>query len=184
MKVSFRGRNGAVPAPFKQYAEKRVQRLQRYFRDVQSVQIEQGLERGQHIVELSIAGDSILLRSQERSGDLNAAVDGVVAKLERQVQRFKTRVRRSRQRPGPVKAIGVAKAAAEGSDTIADETPAGIHITRRKRFLMKPMPAEEAARQMELVDHDFFLFVNEETGEVNVLYRRRDGDYGLIEPER
>src|ERR1051325_1033422 len=99
MKLSFRGRNGAVPEPFKQYAEKKVQRLERYFRDVQSVQIEQAAEGGQHIVELSSAGDGILLRSQQRSGDLNAAVDGVVDKLERQVQRFKTRVRRSRQRP-------------------------------------------------------------------------------------
>jgi putative sigma-54 modulation protein len=75
----------------------------------------------------------------------------------------------------------VAASSDEGSDSGETYRP---QITRKKRFMMKPMSAEEAARQMELIDHGFYMFHNEGTGEVNVLYRRRDGDYGLIEPEK
>lgn len=184
MRLQVKVKNGSVPDALKQYAEKKVNKLERYFHAVQSASMEQALERGQHIVELNVEGDGVVLRSEERCSDMYAAVDNVVDKMERQVKRFKMRQRRGHQRPGPVKAV----AAEHVSDAIGDvateeDEVYTLQVTRRKRFPMKPMSAEEAARQMELLDHTFFLFHNEETGAVSVLYRRRGGDYGLIEPE-
>jgi len=185
MRINITDKDGTASDAIKQYAEKKVRKLERYFRNLESVEIEQTTERGQHIVELNVEGDGVFLRSEERCNDLYAAVDNAVDKMERQVKRFKTRVRRVHQRPGPVKET-VAELAAHlsvGEAEEAEEAPYVPHIARRKRFPMKPMSGEEAARQMELLGHEFFLFLNEETGEYSVLYKRRDGAYGLIEPE-
>lgn len=184
MRINIVDKNGTISEVVRQHAEKKLRKLERYFRNLQSVEIEQTTERGQHVIELNVEGDGVFLRSEERCNDLYAAVDNAVDKLERQVKRFKTRIRRVHQRPGPVKeAVAELTTGLEGEETEEEDTPYAPLITRRKRFPMKPMSGEEAARQMELLGHDFFLFQNEETGQYNVLYRRRDGDYGLIEPE-
>jgi putative sigma-54 modulation protein len=183
MQLSVRSRNGAVQDAFRDYAQKKVSKLERYFTRVDSARLEQAVERGMHIVELNVEGDGVFLRSEERCNDMYAAVDNAVEKLERQVVRFKGRKRHGRQRPGPVKESAAALAE-DAVSTEPDEESGEDHeirITRRKRFPMQPMQAEEAALQMELTDHDFFLFQNENTGNVNLLYRRRKGDYGLIE---
>jgi putative sigma-54 modulation protein len=187
MRLNVKSKNGPVTDALRQYAEKKVKKLERYFRRIDTAELEQEIERGQHIVELSLEGDGVFLRSEERCNDIHAAIDNVVEKLESQVKRFKTKARRGHQRPGPVKEVGaeLASSLESGETDESEEEGEGYRprIVRRKRFPMKPMPAEEAARQMELLDHSFFLFMNVETGNVNVLYRRRDGDYGLIEPE-
>src|SRR5437867_4102796 len=103
MRIKVKSRNGAVPEAIKSYAEKKVQKLERYFRRLQTVEMEQESERGLHTFELSMHGDGVSLRSQERCSDPYAAVDGVVEKMERQIQRFKNRLRHEHQRPGPVK---------------------------------------------------------------------------------
>jgi putative sigma-54 modulation protein len=184
MDIQLKSRNGAVPDRLKAYAEKKFNKLGKYFRKVNSVSMEQALERGLHRVELVVEGDGVFLRSEDRCNDMFAAVDNVVNKMETQIKRFKNRLRHDHQRPGPVKAA-VAKAIAQQTAKVEGEEPEPFspRIIRRKRFPMKPMSAYEAAHQMELVSHDFFLFHNEDTGDVNVLYRRKDGDYGLIEPE-
>ena len=171
MRINVKTRNGIVPDSLKQYAEKKVRKLSRYFHSIQDVDVLEATERGQHIVEIDLVGDGVHLRSHERAGDLNAAVDNAVDKMERQLKRFKSKLRTSHDKEGPV------------ADTEAPETRLHPQIHRRKRHLMKPMSPEEAARQMELLDHDFFLFQNEVSGDANVIYRRRDGSYGLIEPE-
>ena len=184
MNIQIKGRNGAVPDALRSYAEKKVGKLSKYFRSVQSAAVEQALERGLHRVELMVEGDGVFLRSEDRCNDMFAAVDNVVDKMERQIKRFKNRLRHDHQRPGPIKeAVAEAVANSRAVDHEEEGEPYSPRIIRRKRFPMKPMSAYEAAHQMELVSHDFFLFHNEETGEVNVLYRRKDGDYGLIEPE-
>src|SRR5258708_10502033 len=180
MRINVKGKNGAIPDGFKKYAEKKVTKLGKYFRNVQSAALEQSLERGLHRVELIVEGDGVFLRSEDRCNDMMAAVDNVVDKMETQIKRFKTKMRHDHQRPGPVKA---AVAVAATADLNGESEPFVPRIKRRKRFLMKPMSPVEAAQQMELVSHNFFLFHNQETGDVNLLYRRNDGDYGLIEPE-
>src|SRR5437588_13079924 len=105
MRLTIKAKNGAVPDKVREYAEKKVNKLDRFFGSVQSATMEQSAERGQHILQLSLEGDGVHLRSEERSGDLHAAVDAVVDKMERQVKRFKTRRIRGHQRPGPFKAL-------------------------------------------------------------------------------
>jgi putative sigma-54 modulation protein len=185
MRLTVRSRNGAVPEKLKLHAEKRVAKLEKYFRSIQSVELLNASERGLQIVEINLEGDGIYLRSEERNSDLYVAVDAAVDKMERQIKRFKQRVRRIKQRPGPVKEVGAEKAAVAlaALQESGEEEGHLPRIVRQKRFPVKPMSAEEAAAQMELVDHDFFLFLNEDNGTVSVLYRRRDGDYGLIESE-
>ena len=190
MQLNVRSRDGAVQEKFREYAQKKVARLERFFTRIDSARLEQSVERGLHIVELNLEGDGVFLRSEERCNDMYAAVDNAVDKLERQVVRFKGRKRDGRHRPGPVKeyaerarqageSAGPEEGSAESGDGSADEHE--FRITRRKRFPMQPMSAEEAARQMELTDHDFYLFQNGNNGDVSLLYRRRTGDYGLIE---
>jgi len=180
MRLTIRGKSEPIPESLQRYAEKKLAKLDRLFRRIEEAEIHHAFERGMHIVELTMLGDNVDLRSEERSSDLHAAVDSAIEKIERRVKRFKTRVRDDHRRPSPDKSLDLSEELAPAIEE--DETPAP-RIVRRKRFPIKPMPADEAARQMELSDHDFFLFLNEETGAYSVMYRRRDGNYGLIEPE-
>jgi len=186
MRLNIRGRSGQVPVGLREYAEKRVAKLDKLFRDLQDVQIIQNFERGQHTVELTVEGDGATLRSEVRAAEAQNALDTAVDKLERQITRFKTRIRTGHRRPHPEKEpIPTAEVAAEeaAAEATVEGEEAPLVIIRRKRFPIKPMPPEEAAREMELSDHDFYMFLNEDTDTFNVLYRRRDGGYGLIEPE-
>lgn len=161
----------------RQYAEKKLHKLTKHFRHEPDIQFTQGFERGQHIVEVTLNGDGILIRSQERQGDLRAAVDGVVEKLEAQLKRFKGKRVHDHRRPSAIKTEAEADLASEEPDTFAPR------IVRRKNFPMKSMTAEEAAREMEMLGHNFFVFLDEDTNRIGVLYKRHSGDYGLIEPK-
>src|ERR1044071_8136864 len=135
MLINVKGRNGAVPDAFKSYAQKKVSKLGKYFRNVQSVAMEQNLERGLHRVELMVEGDGVLLRSEDRCNDMFAAVDNVVDKMEVQIKRFKNRIRRGHQRPGKVKkAVAASGGLAETSSPEEDHEHFVPRITRRKRF--------------------------------------------------
>jgi putative sigma-54 modulation protein len=155
----------------RQYLEKKLGKLNRHFRREPEAQFTQGFERGLHLVEVTLNGDDIVLRSQQRNGDLRAAIDSAVHKLETQLTRFKSKRVDGHRHPSPL------RAEEEGEE---DFQP---RIVRRKNFPMKSLSPEEAARQMELLSHNFFVFLNEETHRVAVLYRRESGDYGLIEPD-
>ena len=183
MLISVKTRNGVVSDALKQHVDRKFQKLEKFFHHIESAEMEVSHIRGIQVVEFSIKGDSITLRSEERCNDLNIAVDNALNKMEKQIKNFKARVRRSHQRPGPVKETAAEKSAITLLDEPDENEFQPLVISRRKRFPMKPMPPEEAAIQMELLDHDFFLFLNDETGTVNFLYRRQDGDYGIIEPE-
>src|SRR5258706_5410204 len=101
MRLTVRSRNGVVSDKLKAHAEKRVAKLERYFDRIQSVELLNGAERGLQIVEINLEGDGLFLRSEERSSDLYAAVDTAVDKLERQIKRFRQRIKQSRRHPGP-----------------------------------------------------------------------------------
>lgn len=155
----------------RQYLEKKLGKLTRHFHREPEAQFTQGFERGQHLVEVTLNGDDILLRSQERNGDLRAAIDSAVHKLETQLVRYKSKRVDGHRQPSPLRTE---------IESVEEFQP---RIARRKNFPMKSMSPEEAARQMELLSHTFFVFLNDETQRVAVLYRRESGDYGLIEPE-
>lgn len=182
MRVTVKGRNVQVTDALKAYAEKKLQKLTKYFNNIKEAEVTQSIQRNWHIVEVLVEGDGVFLRSEERSGDMYASIDAAVDKLEKQLERFKGKLL---AHPRPSEAAAVKEGATTPlEEPSEEETEEGLPtVVKTKRFAIKPMTAEEAALQMELLNHDFFVFLNAETEQVNVLYRRKDGNYGLIEPE-
>jgi len=176
MQVSVRSKNLELTAALREYTEKKVNKLEKYFEGLEKADAIATLsvERGRHIVDVTISLGHVLLRAEERSSDMYASIDLVAEKLEKQVIRYKDRVQRKREHQAAV-AAGVATSDEWG----AQDRP---RIVRSKAFEFKPMDVEEAILQMDLLGHDFFVFVNAKTEKVNVVYKRKNADYGLIEP--
>ena len=188
MQIAVKGRNIPMTEALEQYATKKVERISKFFDDGQSVsraEVELIHERNPSISEPEIADatlfiDGTVLKAREASADMYASIDRMSDKLERQVRRY--RGRQLDRWHGQRKRHALAEA---GPVVIEDEEEEReARIVRTKQFQMKPMSPEEATLQMELLDHTFFVFTNADTGEINVVYRRRDGNYGLIEPAR
>src|SRR5262249_20289597 len=162
------------------YAEEKLGKLERQLDDPR-VELELAVEKNPSIAENQVAEATIwtkgpVLRAREASPDMRSSIDQLVEKLERQVKRYPTRGRDRRRR-----AARAAGPEATGDvTTVEDALP---EIVKTKHFALNPLSAEEAVLQLELVGHDFFVFRNAASEAVNVVYRRRDGGYGLIEPQ-
>jgi putative sigma-54 modulation protein len=200
LEITFTGRNVEVTRPLRQYAAKRLSKLDKYFgeRPVDA-EVRMSVERKRHVVEVTIPLGGMLLRGEVASADMYASIDLVVDKLERQIHKFKTRLNRKLRKDSTLLAAAGAAASlaaspegAEGAPEAPAAEPSGeegirggeeFPVVRRKRFAVKPLPVDEAILQMNLLGHDFFVFRNAESEEINVVYRRQDGSYGLIEPE-
>lgn len=178
MRIIVRGKNMEVTDALQRYAEKKVEKLEKYFQNIKEAIVTQSTQRNWHIVEVMLEGDGIVLRGEERSDSMYASIDQVVEKLEKQVKRFKSKLTERVHPEQPPKEI-----AATMPTPLEAPVEVAPRIVRTKRFPLEPMPPEEAAMQMEMLGHDFFMFLNAETEQVNVIYRRQDGNYGLIEPE-
>lgn len=180
MRITVKGKNMPVSDALQRYAEKKVDRLGKYFQNLKEAIVTTSTQRNWHIVEVMLEGDGIILRGEERSDNMYASIDLVVEKLESQVKRFKGKLA-ERAHPGEPPKEHVATVPIEQEEVSAPEgLPA---IVRSKRFPLKPMPPDEAAMQMELLNHDFYIFLNADTDQVSLIYKRHDGNYGLIEPE-
>lgn len=183
MKIMTYAKNVEVTSSLKEYAEKKVQKLEKYFENEPiEVNITFEVEKERHIVEVTAYVGGLILRGEEETGDLYASVDGVMEKLERQVHKYKTKINKKLiEKEQEIQEEYREKRRKEvlSQNEEEDFEP---NIVRTKRFAVKPMNVEEAVMQMDLLDHDFFVFSNAETEEVNVVYKRKDGDYGLIEP--
>jgi putative sigma-54 modulation protein len=172
-----KGKNVEVTDSIREYAEEKLSKLGRQLADPTRVELELAVERNpsisqNHVAEATIWTKGPILRAREASADHKVSIDQLVDKLERQVKRYREK---RRPRRGTLPEAGIPE------DGIpVDEEPT---IVKSKRFAVKPMSPEEAVLQLELVGHDFFVFQNAETSDVNVVYRRRDGAYGLIEPQ-
>lgn len=178
MRINTRGKNMEVTPALQDYLEKRLGKLEKYFESDIEANITMSIARESHIVEVTISIDGLLLRGEEVSPDMYASVDSVVDKLERQIHKHKTKINRKLRQQG-VKELSEQLAPVPVEEE-EEETEPGI--VRTKRFVMKPMQVEEAILQMDLLGHSFFVFNNAETEELNVIYKRKDGNYGLIEP--
>ncbi len=177
MQVVVKGRNIEVTDALREYAVKKVQKIEKYFRsNHMNAQVTLGVEKGLHIVDVTVQVDGLLVRGEEKTGNMYASIDGVIDKIERQIRKYKTKINRKLRQQG----AKLNEAAFDNGEIKVEEEP---KIVKTKRFAIKPMSLEEAAMQMELLGHDFFVFSNAESEEINVLYRRKDGNYGLIEPE-
>ncbi|WP_028988231.1 ribosome hibernation-promoting factor, HPF/YfiA family [Thermicanus aegyptius] len=182
MDFLIRGENIEVTPALKDYVEKRMSKLDKYFeydRDIEATVTLKVYKDG-HRVEVTIPLTGLLLRAEDKSEDMYASIDNVVDKLERQVRKYKTRVNRKLRESDGLK--GAIYINGNGKTENPDEEEE-LEIVRTKRFNLKPMDAEEAILQMNLLGHNFFVFQNVDTNEVSVVYKRKDGRYGLIEPE-
>lgn len=176
MEVHVRGRNIEVTDALKDYVTKRLGKLNKYIENLGDAQVTLTVERGFHRVEVTIPINGMILRGEETTGDMYASTDLVVDKLEKQIEKYKGKL----QKRGARFAEGQRAAVAPVTQKEEEEGP---KLVRTKRFAIKPMPVEEAILQMNLLGHSFFVFSNAETEQVNVVYKRKDGNYGLIEPE-
>lgn len=166
----------SVTPALKEYVEKRIGKFEKYFQGgLREAIVTLVVERELHRVEVTIPLNGYILRGEEETTDMYTSIDNVVEKLESQVRKYKTRINKQ------VKNLSVLDLVP--NNTTAKEEQAEPKIVRTKRFAVKPMAEEEAILQMELLGHSFFVFLNAETEEVNVIYKRKDGNYGLIEPE-
>jgi putative sigma-54 modulation protein len=180
MQLQVKGRNLEVSEAIRSYAEQKLAKIERQLEDPR-VELELAVERNpsisaNHVAEATIWTRGPVLRAREASSDMHASIDQLVEKLERQVTRYRTQGRSRRRKEARANGPGPAatSVAAEG------EAPA---LVKTKQFAVTPLTPEEATLQLELIGHDFFVFRSAESGEVNVVYRRRDGQYGLIEPQ-
>lgn len=185
IEVVVTGRNIDVPADLQSYAQKKLGRLDRYLDNIMELRVEMSARKAKsaedrQVVQATLVTGGTLLRAEERSSDMYAAIDAVADKLFRQVRRYKERRnRKGRVRGERPAAVVVEQALAE--DVEEEEEEEEITFERIKRFDLRPMSPTEAVEQMELLGHDFFAFLNGDTHEVNVTYRRADGGYGLLE---
>lgn len=184
MDVLLKVRHGEVPETVRKYAESRIAKLSHYLGGLDSASVEISEEHTRRaadrwIVEVTAHAHGRILRAEERAGDARRAVDAAHDVMVRQLERLKTQVYRS-QLPRRARAEAVPPSVQAVPD---EDDEAEGQIVRVKSFVVKPMPPEEAAEQMELLGHAFYLFVDATTERCAVIYKRRDGQYGLIAPE-
>jgi len=183
MRYSVRGDHLEVTTALRDYVEKKLNRMEKYFEaplTSDEVNVKLSVEKDLQAVEVTISLPGILLRAEERHSDMYAAIDLVVDKLERQIRKHKTRANRKIRQEGSKRDL-FRMDFAPGTSPFDEEED--FELVRTKRFNLKPMGVEEAILQMNLVGHNFFVFSNMDSQRVNVVYRRDDGRYGLIEPQ-
>jgi putative sigma-54 modulation protein len=185
--VQIHSRDLSLSPRLREYVEKKVSRLDHYLPTITEARVDLAEERSarsaadREVAQLTVWARGVMLRAEERKDDIFAAVDAVLDKMQRQISRYKGKHWHSRH-PGANEAAAVAEAEAGPEAEVDDEPPASV--VRRKRFPLAPMNEVEAIEQMVLLGHEsFFVFYNADTNRVNVLYRRKNGDYGLIDPE-
>ena len=181
--IEITGRNMEVTDRLEDYVTKKVSKLDRYLNNIDEAHIDLAYAKSarsasdRQVAQLTIRGKGFILRSEERSDDIYSAIDTALDRMQRRIERYKGKRNRGR---------GDGRSAAEVAPfpEIEEEETDVPMIARRKHFVVSPMDEEEAIEQMILLGHeDFFVFFNAATETINVLYRRRDGTYGLIEPE-
>ncbi len=176
MKLTISGKNMAVTDALRDVIEKKMGKLDKYFYEDVPVDITLSVEKNRQIIEVTIPFSGVIIRAEESTDDMYQSIDKVIDVLERQIRKHKTKLQKKSKgletiRFENIQALPVVENEKEPS------------IVRTKRFAMKPMDAEEAVLQMELLRHAFYVFRNAETDEVNIVYKRKDGNYGLIEPQ-
>ncbi|SMB85705.1 SSU ribosomal protein S30P [Desulfonispora thiosulfatigenes DSM 11270] len=177
MEIIVRGKNLTVTPALKEYAEKRVSKFEKFFEgELNNATVLLSVEKDMQKVEVSIPLQGYILRGEEQTKDMYNSIDNVIEKLERQVRKYKTRINKK------IKNLSVLNLVPPEGNAIK-ELDLEPKIKKTKRFPVKPMIVEEAVLQMDLLGHNFYVFLNGETDEVNVVYKRNDGHYGLIEPD-
>ena len=180
MKLEIIAKNHVeISDTIRKYVEKKVGKLDHYLPTISEGKVEISREGAKlpeqrFTVQVTLDSKGALIRAQEKAKDIRTAVDKVVRVLTSRIERYKGRLYEKGRGISPAR---------QGAITDIEEIEAPKSIVRTKHFLIKPTPEDEAINEMELLGHDFFLFINADTEKLNLLYRREDGNYGLIEPE-
>lgn len=182
LKVDTFARNMEVTDQIREYINKKVSKLDRYLNNIDETRVDLAHARSarsaadRYVAQITIRGRGFILRTEEPATDIFQAIDAALEKMERQIERFKGKRQRGRGDGTPASEVVPAAEQDESEETNI--------IVRRKQFILIPMDEVEAIEQMKLLGHDnFFIFYNIATDSINVLYRRRDGTYGLIDPK-
>ncbi|HHV78777.1 MAG TPA: ribosome-associated translation inhibitor RaiA [Firmicutes bacterium] len=169
MRLSVRSKDLELTESMREYLEKRLSKLDKLLDQDFTAQVEFIVQRGRHRVEVTMPLNGMLIRGEEEAGDVFSCIDLVTDKLERQIEKYKARFTK--------------KGRPQGFTPQPESSEDTSKVVKVKKFAFKPMDIDEAILQMNLLGHDFFVFQNAETESTCVLYRRKDGNYGLIEPE-
>jgi len=178
MQIVITGKNLTVSDALQDYVEKKTNRLDRYLSNIDEARVELASQHAKSAQDRQVAQITLrstngaILRAEERSADIHASVDAAVDKLTRQIKRYKGKRWQSHQR-----------VVADEVRVEEEEAEEEMEVVRTKTFRTRPMSTEEAIAQMEMLGHDFFVFFNASSEGFNVVYRRRDGGYGLLIPE-
>lgn len=175
MRIKITGRNIELTEGLKTAVEEKLNKLEKYFTPDTDVHVTLSVEKERQKVEVTIPVKGNYIRSEQVSNDMYVSIDLVEEVIERQLKKYRTKLVTKQQNVSSI-------FKQEFIDAASDEDEE-IKIIRSKKFGMKPMYPEDACVQMELLGHDFFVFINAETEEVNVVYKRKGNTYGLIEPE-
>lgn len=176
MKLTYTGKNYDISNSLREVAEKKLGRLDKYFQDDVEGRVTFSSQKNLRIVEVTLFLPGMVIRAEEEEDEMYNSIDRAVDALERQIRKYKTRLQKRYNDGNTIRFENIE----QEMDKEAEEGP---EIVRVKRFGLKPMSAEEAVLQMDLLGHNFFVFLEGETNEVQVVYKRKDGNYGLIEPE-
>lgn len=200
--VNVLARNCEVETELREHFEEKLGGLQRLWPKTTEINVRVSEERGRYTAEVTLISGGLITRSEERAGNLRQAFDNAAEKLEGQLKRYKQKARARKRRHDnrddvagtvlnptlphngvvPVANSTISLSSEEETDDSATDETQGDELVRVKRFALKPMSPEEAALQMDLLGHSFFVFRDAENDQVSVVYRRRSGGYGLIEP--
>lgn len=176
MKFNIIGRKYDLKDKVKDYVEKKLGKLDKFFRDESDARVVIGTIKDNDYIEATIYAGGMIYRAEASDKEILAAIDKIVDVIERQIRKNKTRLEKRIKRDSTVDNMLISGATyTEGEETKEFE------IVKTKRFIVKPMSSEEAVLQMNLLGHNFFVFKNSETDEMNVVYRRKDGKYAIIE---
>jgi len=187
MQLLVHGRNVEITDWIREYVNKKVGRLERYLNNVSDARIELSHNAtraagDRFTAQLTIWSNGHILRAEESTGDILVSVDAVVEKMAQQIRRFKGRHYQNRRRQSAAVSAGVQLAATTVAEEEELEEDEVVKIVRRKEFILQPLDEEEAVAQMELLGHDFFVYYDVDARAIDVVYRRRDGQYGLLQP--
>ncbi|MCE5194206.1 MAG: ribosome-associated translation inhibitor RaiA [Nitrospiraceae bacterium] len=174
MNIIITGRHMEITPALKEYAEKRISKFEKYLANIQEAVVTFSVEKKyRHKVEVLIKVNGVMMQAESTTEEIYSAIDEVVDKLEKQLKKYKEKLSSYRKGENKEQDIPLQK--------IQDEIGS---IIKRKQFDMKPMSPDEAVMQMDLMHKDFYVFTNELSGDINVVYRRKDGNFGLIEPAK
>lgn len=176
MRITITGRNIELTAGIKEAVEEKLSKLEKYFKPDTDVNVTLSVEKERQKIEVTIPTKGHTIRAEEVSNDMYVSIDLVEETLERQLIKYRTKIISKKMN-------AAANFKAEYLEDKYEDEDEEIKIVRSKRYDLKPMYPEDACVQMELLGHDFFVFVNAETDEVNVVYKRKSNTYGIIEPE-